>query len=424
MIFALSASHDDIGRIAGLNIFPPFEFIVKNHSYMTNLAAAALISRKAQRIRTEDCLADYVILDIPDENHEFQQIMDLISGKSIRIDGSNADYFQLIGERLESRQIISAVLEFRGDKDELNTTNVIERFMLKSRYGIGLQREAEFIAEHFPEFSIGSLKKLSISQLQTIISSPAFIPNMQILFLTIMKLGREYFGLLKNVRIDTLDRDDILLLLQNAKLEDFYDEIWAALTKSIQGFLAYAASKSDSTEMNIPGQKIEMTGTEDAWTGIFAHFNRLCKGNSHIKGILAVTASSNGDSVIPVHKLIEYSRDRQDTWFSCNLKNSWIKFDFKSRCVSLTSYVLRGARAQGTNMRYWVVSGSNDDVHWDQIDEQRQNNQLTGNFKSARFICSTSNPYRYIRIMQTDVNDKYNYTLALSGAELLGYIYE
>ena len=74
----------------------------------------------------------------------------------------------------------------------------------------------------------------------------------------------------------------------------------------------------------------------------------------------------------------------------------------------MTKYVVWGTKREGTNVRYWVLSESSDDVNWDDIDEQRQNVQLKGDYGTAEFVCRTSPVFRYIRLMQTYLNDKFD----------------
>jgi hypothetical protein len=143
------------------------------------------------------------------------------------------------------------------------------------------------------------------------------------------------------------------------------------------------------------------------------------KGNCHHKGAVEISASSAGDCS-PVHRVVDYQR--ADWFFTGNFRNSWVKVDFKSRRVWVDAYEIKGGRTSCTNLRTWVLEGSNDEARWTVLDDQIRCRVLSGESRVASFPCTPVEPFRYVRLRQTDFNDKGNDHLVIANLELYGFL--
>jgi len=113
-------------------------------------------------------------------------------------------------------------------------------------------------------------------------------------------------------------------------------------------------------------------------------------------------------------------------WISSNTPNSWIRFDFKKRKVSITSYSMN----DNCRVKSWKVEGSTDGSTFEIIDNKVdttdfQNSNRNFNDPSAQknFPVQPNNKYyRYIRITSTSKN-WHNYDhFSLYRVEFFGFV--
>jgi hypothetical protein len=157
------------------------------------------------------------------------------------------------------------------------------------------------------------------------------------------------------------------------------------------------------------------------------HLRKECGGNVHEKGIVEITASStNHGSCSSVAEGL-----RSGDWSSRKEPNSWICFDFKENCVSLTHYYL-ATDSDGSLMTprnsppiRWKLEGSNDHgITWKSIDDRDTDDiAIPGSFKT--FDCRNTNRrefFRWIRITQTGLNVLGDYCFNLGKVEFFGWM--
>lgn len=150
--------------------------------------------------------------------------------------------------------------------------------------------------------------------------------------------------------------------------------------------------------------------------GVFAMLCERCSGNPHDYG--QVRVSSN--TTLP--KIIEPGWT--DWWSTPNDPLSWVLFDFKKHKVVPSGYTLKTmfADVKLPYLRSWCVEGSNDEIHWDLLSEQRNSNTTLDTHKSRTWPIDTQNEYRLIRLKQIDKNGSNNFCMFLHGIELFGKI--
>ena len=148
------------------------------------------------------------------------------------------------------------------------------------------------------------------------------------------------------------------------------------------------------------------------------------------KGILEIL-NENNENLIDIEassilrgNLYQLLNKDLKSWMSKDIKNSWIQFDFKSKYISLKSYLISSFHGP----KSWKIEGSNDlksfillDLQKNLLDFQNQNTKV---FK----IENNKNKFRYIRITQGDeggwyYNDKNSNFFQLSFVEFYGNIY-
>jgi hypothetical protein len=158
--------------------------------------------------------------------------------------------------------------------------------------------------------------------------------------------------------------------------------------------------------------------------GLIHHLCDESQGNVHERGVVNITCSSRARN--ECWQIVNY--DWNDYFYTQNLANSWIQFDFKDRLVSLTHYSLKSGGASGYHFLEWTISGSNDGNSWTIVDDQKTQ-VLNGKYITKLFECgdkssvSSFSPfYRYLRLTQTGKNSSKNDHLDLSNIEFFGSI--
>lgn len=89
-----------------------------------------------------------------------------------------------------------------------------------------------------------------------------------------------------------------------------------------------------------------------------------CGGNVSDKNVVSVTSLNIFSGVYEAKNVVDFDRD--NTYFSNNVENNWIKYDFKEKKVHPTHYSIKSHTSIATpsHLKNWVVEGSNDDSNW------------------------------------------------------------
>jgi len=153
----------------------------------------------------------------------------------------------------------------------------------------------------------------------------------------------------------------------------------------------------------------------DLFSGIFDGLSKKLGRNLADSSDVDVTASSNnGNGTKNVLK------NDGSFWCSEGIPNSWIKFDFKERKVSITSYSMR----DGPNgVKSWKVEGSTDGSTFEIIDNKVDTTDFQVNCRDKNFPVQPNNKYyRYIRITSTSKNGWNDDRFGLFRVEFFGFV--
>lgn len=175
-------------------------------------------------------------------------------------------------------------------------------------------------------------------------------------------------------------------------------------------------------------KKIDVPFTGDQFSGLI---RKLCYGNpinAISEKIIEVADSSVIDDKqesLPMHA-IEYDKDSY--FYSSNVQNSWIMFDFKIRKVSISHYSIQTNNFGDSghwHLQNWCIERSNTNSNWKSLDTHTNDKSL--DHKNVSKTCPITNMssnefYRYIKLRQTDVNTRGNHAILLSSIEFFGSI--
>jgi hypothetical protein len=164
---------------------------------------------------------------------------------------------------------------------------------------------------------------------------------------------------------------------------------------------------------------------EYSMVGMIAFLGAKAGGNVMEKGVVEITAKScfsekARDSVKNLANLTEDSR-----FCSEDAPGQWVCYDFKNANVGLTHYSVRGCYngiVDGTNLKNWVLEGSDDGIEWIEFDRQEENEELNGPDMTASFEIGSQPPVKMVRLRMTGKNHCGNDRMIISAIEFFGSI--
>ena len=158
--------------------------------------------------------------------------------------------------------------------------------------------------------------------------------------------------------------------------------------------------------------------------GIISHLRDVCHGNPHTAGEIEITASSTGRcGSAKCWNLVDYGW--HSSWYTLDEANAYVQVDFKKRKVRVTGYSLKYGKLGNCGYpRHWVLQARNDESPWTTIDQRQNNDDLDGDYKVATYTCNSPSDqfYQYVRLCQTDPNNKNKNYLLLSEIEFFGQL--
>ncbi|KAK8852697.1 hypothetical protein M9Y10_017686 [Tritrichomonas musculus] len=116
-----------------------------------------------------------------------------------------------------------------------------------------------------------------------------------------------------------------------------------------------------------------------------------CGGNVSDKNVVSVTSLNIFSGVYEAKNVVDFDRD--NTYFSNNVENNWIKYDFKEKKVHPTHYSIKSHTSIATpsHLKNWVVEGSNDDSNWTPLDTRNGETSLNNYMAINTFKIDDSN---------------------------------
>jgi len=156
--------------------------------------------------------------------------------------------------------------------------------------------------------------------------------------------------------------------------------------------------------------------------GIINYLYNLHDVNPATNGLVEVTAS--GSSYNEPYVLCELGHS--DSWASENVEKSWFQIDFKEKKVLLKNYTLRMFiyGAGDAHPKNWQVLGSNDGVEFKVLVDVKDGYEPDNGPLERTFpIAEEFEPFRIIRLLQTDVNSDKTNEFVLSNVEFFGTLF-
>jgi hypothetical protein len=416
----LSLSTKGLGRIPFNEDSTPFVFMVGTQKYACHRYIADFLSPRIGDLhRSDPSLSEYII-NTEDKFNLFKFFLTLAEGQSIEICPESIGFWSALCHELGNAEIYEKISESLDH--DLSIENALSRVEFRISLDQDISSEIQFIASHFSDFPISSLKMLSLELLSGILShSNLIVLSDDWLCAFVSELvdnDISFFSLYEQIRFEYLSTDSMSKFVEicgrNLDLISF--PLWNHLSLR----LLLPSPDSNVSELHRDGDVINFPFHWQApLSGIIAH---LDKGNGWkaVDGPIAVTSS---ECYTPAEYVIH--RDHPECAFcSVNHPDQWICFDFKERRVKPTHYTLNFAKAGWYgDMDTWVLEGRETDTsNWTVLDRRKGVDHRT---EIQTFEMDQSHAeFRYIRLRQTDWREDGNDNIILSSFELFGTLIE
>lgn len=160
------------------------------------------------------------------------------------------------------------------------------------------------------------------------------------------------------------------------------------------------------------------------FSGIISELTKNHGGNINDKGIIAISGNSYNSSY---SFLVNYN-DHASRCLN-NVQNSYICFDFKDHCISLSAYSIQSSSQSTPDyLKSWKIEGSNGENEWIELDSHSNDFSLCSHSVIRTFqICSDKKikqPFKFIRIRMTGPNSRNFHNIEIANVEFFGKYYK
>ncbi|KAK8892257.1 hypothetical protein M9Y10_029481 [Tritrichomonas musculus] len=335
-----------------------FAFIINGQQFKTSKIIADLISPTISKIHRNDPTVSEFLINTKEAGN-FQNVLDLITFRSNEIKQEEMEFifeiFSTLG--IDDSQIEIEIPEFTID-------GVIELIKdqehLSSFFSTNLTREIKYLSEHFYELT--EEQKDQISQFSTdTIERVVCNDNLQLecedqLLKFINKLyieNKDFSYMYEYVSFSNVGFEAMDEFMQFFDFSNLTAGSWFALSKRLH------CSKNELKVKNRYRRKIPFS--QSNLNGIFDYLQRNSKIDEEVK---VKTLHENGGYLYKVIKIDNTSNihlpDNSD--YPC------ICFEFSNHRIIPSHYTIR---SNDPNLKSWIIEGSEDEINWMIIDEQK-----------------------------------------------------
>jgi hypothetical protein len=402
-----------------------FEFVVGKRRYPCPWYVAAFVSPKLCRKDSLYGSQTEFIVETPDSNHQFEEVLSLGRGETVIFTSSNQSFFLSIAQEFENYELLFSIKDQL--EPELTNSTVIPRLLERCEFNLPVNEEVKFVASHLYDFSLSSLSTLSLDLVEAIFSHPSLkIKNEDFLYeLVISRMNEDssFFKLLEFIKFEYLSSETLSNFWRI--VSEHFDLLNISILSAICVRLIQDISPR-TPNSRLQGKEF-VPNVSTPLDGVIAHLTRKCGGNVHERGVVTVTSSELFGSG-PSYMAQNAADLTGNTFFhSQDLPDQWLCYDFGHRRIKPTHYSIRSRHDGGRDDHYprsWVIEISNDGLNWEEIDRREKDSSLNGRNLTRLFKVSKSIECRMFRIRQIGRthNSCTNHYLVISGFELFGQL--
>lgn len=409
---------DSVFQIPLFNYPKDFVFIVNNKEFEASHVVADLISSKISNLHQADpTLNKYEIKT--HSKGDFQKILDLATFNQVDLLDSELPFFTEIVEDLYIKKIDLNI--FQAEVTVENVVELIKRHeKLSYFYSEELSKEIDFLSENFYKLKNDQLKEITNFQeetIESIINNQNLTLNNEDQFLNFIfqlcLIDEKYCVMYEYVYFENISKENLGIFIKNIGFDNITHGTWESL---IRRFIS--DGKSD---MNLRKYvKVNEIPFTNHLNGIFNFFRET----SNINDEVTISYSSFGGG-LPSNLYSSISNDSKG-FYTNNLKNSWICFEFVKHKIKPSYYTIKSQHNQKncSHPKSWVIEGSNDLSSWVVLDKHTNCSLLNSSYSVHSFPISNDNDceFKFLRIRQTERGWDGNFYFHICSIEFYGQI--
>lgn len=422
-----------------------FRFIFAHQVISIKNIFADFISPKVSKIRRTDPTIKSMNFPLKyyDKFNEttLSKIKLLSIGESVDIDEEESLQMKIISIFLENDELLTILNDLYPEEItmkniDLYLTNLPKFSQISPNFQyFNYSNIIDYISSHFYLIDHKKLKELPLEIIHSII----FNSNLR------LESEESLFDFINELFEDDHDSTELVSFyetiefsnLSECKFDEFYDSfdfnnmscnLWNKLCSCF-----YTRKKtSNDIDKNIiryitKRKVIEFDQNKpNSNCGIINFLTNKSGGNVCENKTVIVTSSSLDNEVFDVKYAVDVQCKYDSYFCSCDIGDSWLKYDFVKRKVFPTHYTIKSRpEFDFDHPMNWVIEGSNTDIDsdWAILDLRKNIQSLVGLNKICSFeIKSNKKDYRFLRIRQIGPNSSGSNFLVFSTLEYYGIL--
>lgn len=407
-----------------------FTITVDGEKYQMSRFVADLLSPIIRKFHfTDETIEEFTINTKfkakSNQNNFFQDFLNLSNFESKNIDELHQKYY--IEYFLQLGNVQEYLKLFPSNFDEITPSNIIDRLEMvteikntetKTIIEDRIRKLIDYSALHFIEIPKEKLRTLNENLIDEILRSESLKldeeDTLLSFILDLYKQDDKYSNLFEYVEFINLSEKSLQDFINNFSIDNLNSKIWKSICKRL-----FKSSKSFERYTN----KFEINYIKgEEFKGILNFLTNKTGGNIHENGTIKISSDTTLDQSYHPKNLV--SNDNK-FFNSFTVEDVSIVFDFKDKMVKLKNYSIKslGQKSGGCHLKNWVVEASNDMKKWEIIDERINNSSLNKSCAIYTFDSKSIDEfYRYVRLRQTGLNWRNDYTVAFQQIEFYGII--
>jgi hypothetical protein len=319
-----------------------------------------------------------------------------------------------LSESVGNAEIAKQVFDVEFGREPLSLSNAVGRMVRKQHLGVEAEEEQELLASNFFKICLSDWGNSTAEDLCLIVRRPSLrllSEDSLVRVISGFSASSSRVELLGEVECEFLSQRGIDEYLNLISVSDIDESHWTSICRRLHR----------DVRPNLSGNRffrkvLDHRGGAD-FDGILRHLKGQHGGN--IRAAVSIQASSQECG--NCFDVTNY--DAQTDWYTRNTPNSWLRFDFGPRRVSVDSYSMK-SRCNGACIpRTWVLEGRNEGTDWVVIDRHENDKSIQGVFASHNFKCPARNDldvFRFIQLRQTGLESNNCNHLTMCHFELFG----
>jgi hypothetical protein len=209
--------------------------------HSTKFHIAFISPRISELLRNDPTIDRFTLERIPHESSQssksLSQLRELLRSGRLCIDESSLELLHSMPENLDNPELIESLLEFDFSRSELDFSNCISRFEMKSFHRVDNSVEKSFIASHFHRLGIGrsSIEGIQMNDLEEILSDDSLrLESEDSLLALLLSLGSDFIGLFGFVRFGLLSCKGIDQFVSQISYSSLDSRLWSSICRRLR----------------------------------------------------------------------------------------------------------------------------------------------------------------------------------------------